>query len=120
MVSQLGSSFGAEERPDGLGRVFEGRVVRVYPDVRHDRHRSASSAKLVDLAGQHATELTLRHRAELMQGLRGDHGAGLFLLDRQVADLRTVAVHDRDSPPGGTREMGQAQCHSLGVRGDLG
>ena len=106
-ASQLGRSFGAEERSDRLGRAIERRVVRVYPDVGHDHYRDTSPADPVDLTGQHATKLTLSHGAELVQRLRRNDGAGLFLLDRQVADLRTVAVHDCDSPPC-ISEIGQA------------
>src|SRR5215475_7064554 len=46
-----------------------------------------------------AAELALGHCHQREQWLRRNESCALLLLDREVADLRAVAVHERDAPP---------------------
>jgi hypothetical protein len=118
LASQPAGPLRAEERPDRLGRVIERRIGRVDHDMGDECHGRARAAEPIDLADEHATELTLGHRAELVQRLRGHQRARLVLLDRQVSDLRAVAVHDRD-PPSLLDQPGQARRHLRSVADDL-
>ena len=90
----------AEERADRLGRARERRVGRIH-DHMADHGRDADAAR------------RRRGRSRRDQRSRADPGSSrpaeqrllghqrrdrLVLLDRQVADLGAVAVHDRDPP----------------------
>jgi hypothetical protein len=70
--------------------------------VRHDGDhvRRPAGGDLAQRQAEQAAQQALRHRDQRGQGKAGDHRFGRVLLDRQVADLRPVAVGDDDAPPG--------------------
>ena len=88
------------ERSDRFGGQPERRIILADDDVGDD----GDDARQVDPAGlangerEQGAELALRHRAEDVQGHLGDLVGPGALLDGEVPDLRTVAVHEHDVP----------------------
>ncbi|MCY1430784.1 hypothetical protein D9M71_467390 [compost metagenome] len=93
----LGQGFGflfRVDRADGLGRVLEGRVLRVHFDLGEDGGER-------DLEGQQVAHFLLDHVADHAFGFGAEHvqriGGDLVIggaLQGQQANLRAVAVGD--------------------------
>ena len=101
------------DRPDRLGGVAERRVVAVHLD-----HRQQRGERL--LGGQQVAEFLLDDVADHRLGLRAEHVERVRRnvvvcrgLQRQQADLRTVAVRDDDLVAGGDAAMHSAATRML-------
>ena len=82
------------DRPDELGRVREGRVVRIDLDHREDRRkRDLEGKEVAELLLDEVADHALRLGAEDVERVRVDLGVGRALQGEQP-DLGAVAVRD--------------------------
>ena len=87
-----------EERPDRLGRVPERGIRGVHLDPREDRDHLLAEPGAEELVVEGELEQESRSSPasapRRRRGTAGELVGGLFGLDQDVADLRTVAVDD--------------------------
>jgi len=101
LTAQQARAVAVEERPDGLGRPFERRIVRVHAHLRQHasyRHLQLFTAHPIhQRLLQQVAHLPLRLRHAEIKGQCRHLGHRLLHAQHEVAYLRPVAVHQQQA-----------------------
>ena len=104
-----------EEGADRFRGQLERRIVQIHDHVAQQRRDPVTTpAHAVQRDRDQRPQLSLGHGPQAEQRHLRHLAASQLLLDREIADLRPVAVYD-DDPPAGVEQCADGHRHRRGV-----